>query len=1547
MKLHKRILSAVAAFLVLTSAIDLTQIAQLSVVAAAESVGDGENGGDTGNGDENGGEEDNGDGDGDSGDGDSGDGDENGDGNGETPDDKTPPVNEDGDPTDGSTPPANGNGETPNVPSDDTGDIPGDTGEPTPGGSTGSGSVSGDTDKIGITFTYNDLQYEITGSDTVSVGASINLNEVNVVIPSKVTYENNEYTVTAIGVSAFFSWSDIESITIPDSVTSIGDDAFGQCKKLTKIVIPENVTVIGKSAFSECTALETVELPSSLKSLGNGAFTDCDNLNTVKFNGTQKEWEKINGENNNLDLPENITVDCSDDTVVTETWNGNVPPKTISADTEITLDGNVKLQGRITVESGNVTINGDGNTITRAEEFLSTMMIVNEGATVTINNIIFDGENKDKVNGAIISNDGALTINSSVIKNNINSGSQTRDNGIIAGGIANNGTLELTDSAVYGNTAANGQSNIETGNRSAVTVNSGLIVGDIDGSVTRNNDVARGTINTNVDGAFTVKNTTNEVVCENGDVLYAIHTPDLKAVVDGKEIDIDYDNLTWNFSIDKPVQNLTETDIANGITIDGDAIITLNNDITLTGEINIKSGNVTIIGNGHTITRGERFWNPMVEVNEGATVDITNVIFDGNKANSGGIWSNGEVISNKGTLKIDRSVIKNNSTRASAGGDGDFFVYSGGIRNSGILELTNSTIEGNVGYSIGAIGNNGVAKIANCDISNNSGAGVGAIGNRGTLEITNSIIRDNKARNNNGVGGISCEVAPGENAPTPTVIVNSGSIYNNTRGDNNAQSNVKLVAGAEITVNGGLIVGEIVGGTVRLGSSIRKGTIDTNAKGSFDVMNPYGDVVKCKNGDVLYANYTYDLRAVVGEDDNAENVRITYDSTNSKWTFRVKDDTDYITWNAGDVINGITIDKDTVITLNGNVTLTSTINIQNGNVTINGNDHTITRGNFSGSMLSIGENAEVTVKNTVLDGNKANISDRTTGTVIRNNGVLKIDHSEIKNNNNRSEIGGLGDNSHTTSSGILNWGDLELTNSTIKDNNAWYGSGALTNVGDAKIVNCEIYNNTSTLIGGVDNHGKLEMINSSVHDNKVIDYDRGVGGIAGCTDNYGMTYAHSETTLTGCSVYGNTKLGTQSNVRLTGNNRMFINDSLIVGEITGNGTPTLGSGMNKGIVTARANDYFTVSNSTNPTRSVVCKIGDVLYARPDNLKATIGNKTYNAVYKNSRWVFSDTYTITYNLNGGSISGSFANPQTYLYGDVIAFPTVTRNGYTFGGWYSDAALTQAVNKDLIASSNATFFAKWTKKPGTSDPGTSTPGTSNPGTSTPGTSNPGTSTPGTSNPGTSQPGGSSDLINKNVVLGVNAPETQIISTISDLIRYVLTNADLNAIKPNQRIDFTLSVTNINGTASQTDRSIIETFIASIANYRLGYLLDISLSKNVGSVLSVVRETSGELIIRITVPENLRATDRSFAIVRVHNGSATFLEDLDNNPNTITFKTDRFSTYAIIYKDQKGGSGTTTDPSNPETGNRTHPAVMIAPVASSLTLVVTAKRKKKEEE
>lgn len=88
-------------------------------------------------------------------------------------------------------------------------------------------------------------------------------------------------TVTAIEAFAFDSCKLLESVTLPKELQVLGEGAFASCKKLTAIVIPDGVTEIGEMCFDYCLSLETVVLPDSLTTIGEWAFCSCESLTSL------------------------------------------------------------------------------------------------------------------------------------------------------------------------------------------------------------------------------------------------------------------------------------------------------------------------------------------------------------------------------------------------------------------------------------------------------------------------------------------------------------------------------------------------------------------------------------------------------------------------------------------------------------------------------------------------------------------------------------------------------------------------------------------------------------------------------------------------------------------------------------------------------------------------------------------------------------------------------------------------------------------------------------------------------------------------------------------------------------------------------------------------------------------------------------------------------------------------------------------------------------------------------------------------------------------
>ena len=190
---------------------------------------------------------------------------------------------------------------------------------------------------FGTTVQIGKLYYDLQGSAAAVVKSPTNtayyrnLKLTSLTIPSKVTYNNKEYTVTEIRdqeifygcttvVSvniantvqslpsqyaftncsamttlqlssslteipyyAFGGCTKLSSVTIPNNVTKIGNDAFHGCSKLATVTLGNKITSIGSYAFGYCEKLESIELPSSLTSIGDYAFRNCTTLTNINI----------------------------------------------------------------------------------------------------------------------------------------------------------------------------------------------------------------------------------------------------------------------------------------------------------------------------------------------------------------------------------------------------------------------------------------------------------------------------------------------------------------------------------------------------------------------------------------------------------------------------------------------------------------------------------------------------------------------------------------------------------------------------------------------------------------------------------------------------------------------------------------------------------------------------------------------------------------------------------------------------------------------------------------------------------------------------------------------------------------------------------------------------------------------------------------------------------------------------------------------------------------------------------------------------------------
>ena len=184
-----------------------------------------------------------------------------------------------------------------------------------------------------------------------------------------------------------------------------------------------------------------------------------------------------------------------------------------------------------------------------------------------------------------------------------------------------------------------------------------------------------------------------------------------------------------------------------------------------------------------------------------------------------------------------------------------------------------------------------------------------------------------------------------------------------------------------------------------------------------------------------------------------------------------------------------------------------------------------------------------------------------------------------------------------------------------------------------------------------------------------------------------------------------------------------------------------------------------------------------------------------------------------------------------------------------------------------------------------------------------------------------------VDKKAEAAGDAPETEIATPKEELADSVLTDAEKIQVAAGVKIMIVLEVADASANVSAEDKAQVKAALrgdTAAKGYTVGQYLDISLYKQISGDANkyFLTETSRELTITIRVPESLKAGSgkkaRSYAVIRVHTGEdgevrTDVLKDLDEDPDTITIATDRFSSYTIVYREKTG-----TKDDEPKTGD-----------------------------
>ena len=153
-------------------------------------------------------------------------------------------------------------------------------------------------------------------------------------------------------------------------------------------------------------------------------------------------------------------------------------------------------------------------------------------------------------------------------------------------------------------------------------------------------------------------------------------------------------------------------------------------------------------------------------------------------------------------------------------------------------------------------------------------------------------------------------------------------------------------------------------------------------------------------------------------------------------------------------------------------------------------------------------------------------------------------------------------------------------------------------------------------------------------------------------------------------------------------------------------------------------------------------------------------------------------------------------------------------------------------------------------------------------------------------------------------------EIKNSAEEIKKTVLTEEDKTAVEAGKDVTVWVEIKDQENTVSDADKTAVENKLSS--GYRVGTYLDISLWKHIDGENADEKVTNvpyGKVTIGFTIPADLQKAGRTYMVVRVHNGVATVLDASVNANYELTFETDQFSTYALVYKDGTSATAKTS--------------------------------------
>jgi hypothetical protein len=141
----------------------------------------------------------------------------------------------------------------------------------------------------------------------------------------------------------------------------------------------------------------------------------------------------------------------------------------------------------------------------------------------------------------------------------------------------------------------------------------------------------------------------------------------------------------------------------------------------------------------------------------------------------------------------------------------------------------------------------------------------------------------------------------------------------------------------------------------------------------------------------------------------------------------------------------------------------------------------------------------------------------------------------------------------------------------------------------------------------------------------------------------------------------------------------------------------------------------------------------------------------------------------------------------------------------------------------------------------------------------------------------------------------PDSEILPFLPNfdlVVNELMDKADVYELAEGGTANVNVSITRTDETISAVDKEKLNTYVGQVP---LRYF-DVTLVKRVGAKVSNIKNLDTPLEIVIEIPDDIFKEGQIYSVLRLHDGEVSVLPDLDDNPKTITFRTDSFSSYAI---------------------------------------------------